>query len=110
MPGNGYNGKLLDYVDSIPFADVRDTSNWLRANAAAWLFRDGYYLVSPMPNTLAAYTLDGIMRWRAKFDPTNGSVQFAQQSLGSSYRISDDAWERVRQAEERREKLFSQLG
>jgi len=109
VPGNRYEGNFLNYADWIPYADVRDTSRWLFENNAAWLFPDGYYLMSTAPGRLTAHTLDGVEHWRAEYDPRSGTVRFGQRMLSSSYRISEDAMDRVRQKEARRQKLSTLL-
>lgn len=64
VPGIGYRGGFLGYASTIGPADVQRAAAWLGSHNAAWLFRDGLYLVAAGPATLEARTLDGVPRWR----------------------------------------------
>jgi Heat-labile enterotoxin alpha chain len=109
VPGNRYEGNFLTYVDWIPATHVRETSRWLYQNNAAWLFPDGFYLKSPAPGRLEAHTLDGVLHWWADFDPSSATASFGRRTLSSSYRISQETMNRVREKEERRQRLFELL-
>jgi hypothetical protein len=109
VPGNTYTGNFLGYVDSIHPAEVRAASKWLHGQGAAWLFRDGFYLMPRESGHLEARTLDGVLHWWTESDPESGAMRFRQTTLSSNYRIGDQAWQQVRQSEDRHERLFALL-
>jgi len=106
VPGIGYDGNFVYYASWMGPEEVQQASDWLAANHAAWLFRDGYYLVSTAPGMIEARTLDGLTHWRASVTHEDRFGTFdSVVGLRSNYRIGDDAWKRVQRLADRRAAL-----
>ncbi|GAB2896653.1 hypothetical protein GCM10027093_35470 [Paraburkholderia jirisanensis] len=106
VPGIAYDGNFVHYASWMGPEEVQQASDWLGANNAAWLFRDGYYLVSPAPGKIEARTLDGATHWRASVTSEDRFGSFdSAADLSSNYRIGDDAWKLVQRLADRRAAL-----
>jgi Heat-labile enterotoxin alpha chain len=111
VPGVRSRDDFLGYARVMSPEDVRRASTWLRTHNAAWLFRDGFYIVSHAPDTVEARTLDGVVQWGASVTPDDGFGTFGNTAkLTSNYRIEDDVWKLVQRLADRRLKVAAGIG
>lgn len=110
VPGRPPGELFLDYRRTFTPSEMSSIGNWLRANNAAWLFKDGFYAISEGAGRLDVYTLGGAPAFRAeRLAPHPGEARFANVVTGSNYRIRHETWDLVTQYEKRRSESLAKL-